>query len=253
VEPNPERLFISMFGPKHHPFSNVLADIGLEPDMIQVNLDGKRWTNESTGLHELTATIADQPKQLSWSIQSRDQIAAIADRFVSNPAFASKANLYKTWEVEFKEEAVLPINPPVRMGNTLEELAEACGMPADAFVETIKEYNAFCAKGEDAAFGKDAQFLKPVEGNGPFYAILGKRFSEAAMGGVTVDGQCRVLKNDGSFIPGLYAGGDCTSAMHRRGKLAVISELTWATASAYPAGGKAVEYITNKNGGAEVC
>ena len=66
------------------------------------------------------------------------------------------------------------------------------------------------------------------------------------MGGVMVDGQCRCIRNDGSVIPGLYAGGDATSAMHIRGRLAVISELTWAVASAYTSGINAVDYIDSK-------
>ena len=68
------------------------------------------------------------------------------------------------------------------------------------------------------------------------------------MGGLMVDGQCRVLRNDGSFIPGLYGVGDATSAMHRKGHLAVVSELTWAVASAYTSAGNAVAYIDNKEG-----
>ena len=63
------------------------------------------------------------------------------------------------------------------------------------------------------------------------------------MGGVTVDGKCRVLRNDGTPIPGLYGSGDCTSAMHRRSSPAVISELTWATASAYTAGFEVSDYL----------
>ena len=72
---------------------------------------------------------------------------------------------------------------------------------------------------------------------------MGSRFSEAALGGLMVDGKCRVLRNDGSFIPGLYGVGDATSAMHREGKLAVISELTWAMASAFTSGANAAAYI----------
>ena len=99
------------------------------------------------------------------------------------------------------------------------------------------------ACGEDKEFHKKPEFLVPVPEQGPYYAIYGKRFSEAAMGGLTVDGQCRVLRNDGTPIPGLYGVGDATSAMHRKGKLAVISELTWAVASAYTSGGNAVDYV----------
>ena len=243
VEPNPKRMFISMFGPKHHPYSNVLADIALEPDVPQFNLSGKRWIDEAGGLFAMTGVIAQQPKEISWAIQSREAIKTIAERFMSNPAFASKAYLYETWEAELEEEAALPVNPPVRKADTLAELAEKCGMEKAAFLETVKRYNEFCRTGQDGDFGKNADFLVPIGDKGPYYAILGSRFSEAALGGLMVDGKCRVLRNDGSFIPGLYGVGDATSAMHREGKLAVISELTWAMASAFTSGGNAAEYI----------
>ena len=74
----------------------------------------------------------------------------------------------------------------------------------------------------------------------------GKEKTLVPLGGVMVDGQCRCIRNDGSVIPGLYAGGDATSAMHIRGRLAVISELTWAVASAYTSGINAVDYIDSK-------
>jgi fumarate reductase flavoprotein subunit len=246
VEPNPDRMFISMFGAKHHPFSNVLADLALEPEMVQFNLNGQRWVDETVQLFGMTAKIADQPKEVSWAIQSRDVMQTIIDRFVNNPAFASKADLYRTWEGELKEEAALPI-PPCMIADTLEELAEKIGMPVDDFLASVRRYNEFCKNGKDEDFGKATELLWPIPETGPYYAIYGQRFSEAAMGGLMVDGQCRVLRNDGTPIPGLYGVGDATSAMHRKGELAVISELTWAVASAYVSGGNAVDYVNAAN------
>ena len=143
-----------------------------------------------------------------------------------------------------EEEALL--DTPVKKADTLAELGRLCGMPEGALEETVRRYNELCARGKDEDFGKDARFLTPVCGHGPYFAVYGQRFSESAMGGLMVDGQCRVLRNDGSPIPGLYGVGDATSAMHRKGKLAVISELTWAVASAYTSGGNAVEYLDGK-------
>ena len=254
VEPDPERMYVSMFGPKHHPFNNALADIALEPDVPQFNLNGTRWIDETGQLFAMTGHIAQQPKEISWAIQGRDVIESIAGRFRANPAMAARAWQFETWEQELEEEALL--DTPVKKADTLEELAEKCGMPVDAFVNSVKRYNDFCARGADEDFGKDARFLVPIPDHGPYYAIYGKRFSEAAMGGLTVDGQCRVLRNDRTPIPGLYGVGDATSAMHRKGKLAVISELTWAVASAYTSGGNAVEYLDGKKehvGGAALC
>lgn len=242
VEPNPQRLFVSVFGPKHHPFNNVLADIALEPEMLQVNLNGVRWVDETLHLHGMSPYIAAQPQSISWAVQSLDNIEMIAQRFIDNPAFANKVDLYLTWKEDLEAETQLDL--PVKKADTLEELARKCGMPEDAFVSTIREYNSACAAGTDTAFGKDGKFLRPVADHGPYYAIYGQRFSECAMGGLMVDGQCRVLRNDGSHIPGLYGAGDATSAMHRRGKLAVISELTWAVASAYASAGSALDYLS---------
>ena len=242
VEPNPDRMFISMFGAKHHPFSNTIADIALEPEMPQFNLNGQRWVDETGQLNGMTEHIAEQPKEISWAIQSRSVIKTIAERFVNNPAYASKANLYETWEADLEEEAQL--DTPVKKADTLAELAELCGMPVQPFLDSVARYNRFCAAGVDEDFGKAAGLLWPIPDEGPYYAIYGQRFSEAAMGGLMVDGQCRVLRNDGSFIPGLYGVGDATSAMHRKGELAVISELTWAFASAYTSGGNAADYVT---------
>ena len=246
VEPVRERLFVSMFGPKHHPWSNVLADLALTPTMLQINMNGERWANESGHLFGMTPIIKDQPGQISWSIQGREVFEQAANATINNPAFASKAHLYKTWEEELEEECALPI-PPCHKADTLEELAEKIGVPADALVATVKAYNAGCASGEDV-LGKNPADMVPVPDHGPYYAVLGQRFSEACLGGLMVDAKCRVLRNDNTYIPGLYGVGDATSAMHREGKLAVVSELTWAVASAYTSATEGVAYIDAKGG-----
>ena len=245
VEPVPERLCISMFGPKHHPFNNSLADLALDPIMLQVNLDGKRWINEGLGMFPMVPLIGQQPKEISWAIQSVDNFEIAANSVLSNPVMAKRHWQFETWREDLEHEATL--DTPVKKADTIEELAQLCGMPVEALVETVKNYNEFCAKGEDAEFGKDPALLKPLADHGPYFAVYGKRFSEAGMGGLMVDGQCRVLRNDGSFIPGLYGVGDATSAMHLRGRLAVVSELTWGVASAYTSGNNASQYVDELN------
>lgn len=245
VEPNPDRMFVSCFGPKHHPFNNSIADFALEPEFIQVNINGKRWNNEEKGIMNGLEGISAQPKEISYAIFPYDQIKACADRYVHNPAVANKAHFYATWEEDLEEESKL--DTPVKKADTLEELAVMFGADPKVFIDEIKKYNSFCEKGVDEDFGKDPKYLIPIPlDKGPYYAVYGQRFSEAAMGGVTVNAKCQVLRNDGSIIPGLYAGGDCTSAMHRKGKLAPVSELTWAMASGYIAGGNMAAYIDGK-------
>lgn len=243
VEPDPEKMFVSMFGPKHHPFNNSIADFALEPEFIQVNLNGRRWVDETKGImNGMSQLISEQPKEISYAILPYQQIKACAQRYVNNPAYANKAKFYATWEEDLEEESKL--DTPVKKADTLEELAVLMGADPVAFVDEVKKYNHFCEIGVDEDYGKDKSLLIPIPvDQGPYYAVYGQRFSEAAMGGVTVNAQCQVLRNDGSVISGLYAGGDCTSAMHRKGKLAPVSELTWAMASNYIAGGNLTAYI----------
>lgn len=252
VAPDPERLATGRFGPKHHPFSNVLAELALDRTNIQVNLNGKRWVNEALGLDGMTDPLADQPKEVSYTIGNYAFYERIAKSLRAHPALmCTNPSLYETWFDELEEESRL--DTPVKKADTLEELAVLCGMPENSLRETILRYNEFCAGGEDEDFQKPPMFLVPIDpDHGPYYAIYGQRFSEGAYGGLRVNGKCEVLREDDqTVIPGLYGVGDATSAMHRKGELAVISELTWATASAYISGGNAADYIDTVYAGKE--
>ena len=48
--------------------------------------------------------------------------------------------------------------------------------------------------------------------NGPFYAIFAHRFTQCTHGGIVVNEDQQVLDPKGNAMPGLYAGGDCTTA-----------------------------------------
>ena len=245
VEPDPQRMFVSCFGPKHHPFNNSIADFALEPVFPQINILGKRWFDETEGIMNGLEKITAQPKEISYAIFQYDMIKEMANAYAANPAYANKKQFYATWEADLDHEATL--DTPVKKADTPAELAVLIGADPEVFVAELEKYNGFCRTGVDEDFGKDSAFLKEIPlDKGPYYAVYGQRFSEAAFGGVTVNAKCQVLRNDGSIIPGLYAGGDCTSAMHRKGKLAPISELTWGMASNYTAGCNITAYLEGR-------
>lgn len=90
--------------------------------------------------------------------------------------------------------------------DTLEELAEAMGVPADAFVETVTTYDNDAAAGADSAFAKDPEYLIAV-GEGPYYGFKLSSLIVNTNGGVRVDHDCRVVDQDFNPIEGLYAAG----------------------------------------------
>jgi len=95
---------------------------------------------------------------------------------------------------------------------TLEELGRLCRMPAGALPKAIEEYNQGVAAENDAC-GKARKHLHPIK-TPPFYAInldfesLLFPTPSMTLGGLVVDGTtARVIREDGSPIPGLYAAG----------------------------------------------
>lgn len=247
VEPDEERLNISIFGPAHHPYSFCVYRIMEHPSCLSVNLTGKRWQNEMGGLMGGRFEIGNQPKEIAWGIFDQKAIDRIAQDYLNDPALAEEKFVFEPYQEDLEEEIALP-KPPVMRADTLEELAKLIDIDPAALTDTVRRYNEFCANGKDEEFGKAPEHLRPVADVGPYYAIFGQRFSEGAFGGLRVNPRCEVTRADGSVIPGLYGVGDATSAMHYRGDLAVISELTWAVASAYTSGGNVVEYLASKEG-----
>jgi fumarate reductase flavoprotein subunit len=229
--PDPERMFVSTLGPAHRPFSYSLCRVLEHPAALLVNLDGKRWMDESIGITGGAERVKGSPREVAWGIYTQQNIDDIMQGYLSDKSPADDCECLTYYQEDLDREAGYR-KPPVHKADTIDELAEKLDVDPGVLKKTVVDYNRFCRNGNDDEFNKSAEYLVPRE-HGPYYAIYGQLFSECAAGGLTVDAKCHVLHNDNSPIPGLYAGGDATSAMHRRGEPAVVSELTWALASAY--------------------
>jgi 3-oxosteroid 1-dehydrogenase len=115
----------------------------------------------------------------------------------------------------------------IKKASTLEGLAEEIGVPADALVETVARLNGFAETGVDEDFHRgesayDKYYSDPkVKPNpslhridhAPFYAVKIVPGDLGTKGGLVTDERARVLRADGSVIEGLYAAGNCSSAV----------------------------------------
>ena len=113
----------------------------------------------------------------------------------------------------------------VARASSIEELAALINVSPDELKATVDRYNAGCAKGQDEEFGKPAEYMIPVEGD-TYYALARYPVCSATFGGLVIDGDGRVLKDDGQAIPGLYAAGEVA--------------LTGQLANVYPSCGLAI-------------
>lgn len=114
--------------------------------------------------------------------------------------------------------------------DSIEELAQRIGVPAANLEATVERFNGFARTGVDEDFhrgvsGYDHYYSDPtVKPNcslgpvtkAPFYAVQILPGDLGTKGGLVTDAAARVLRPDGSVIPGLYAAGNASSAVMGR-------------------------------------
>lgn len=94
--------------------------------------------------------------------------------------------------------------------DSIEELAEKMDADPAKLKDTVEKYNKMSKAGEDIEFGKDAQFMNPIE-EGKFYAAHMTMSNSGTHGGLKIDIDGRVIDTEGNPIPGLYAAGEVAS------------------------------------------
>jgi succinate dehydrogenase/fumarate reductase flavoprotein subunit len=113
-----------------------------------------------------------------------------------------------------------------RTAPTIEQLAVEIGVPPDELRKTADRFNQFARQGRDEDFGRgdstydryygDPSFPNPnltEVSKPPFYAFALTPGDLGTKGGVMTDVDARVLREDGSPIPGLYAAGNVAASV----------------------------------------
>lgn len=187
------------------------------PGSIIVNAAGKRFMNEALpyveAVHEIykgeESGVTHVP---SWMI--------IDQRYRNRYLFAGLGPR-QPFPGRWLKEGV------IRKASTIEGLAAEIDVPAEALAETIARFNGFAETGVDEDFHRgesayDKYYSDPkVSPNpslhridqGPFYAVKIVPGDLGTKGGLVTDEHARVLRADGSVVPGLYAAGNCSSAV----------------------------------------
>jgi 3-oxosteroid 1-dehydrogenase len=118
----------------------------------------------------------------------------------------------------------------LQKADSIQELAQKLNIEPAKLVATVERFNGFVAKNRDEDFQRGGRaydrwlgdpFNKPSETLGsitepPFYAVRVLPGDVGTYGGVVTDECARVLRQDGSVIPGLYATGVSTASVMGR-------------------------------------
>lgn len=111
--------------------------------------------------------------------------------------------------------------------DTVPALAAAMGVPEATLTATVDRFNGFAARGVDEDFGRGSDeydtFFAPGDGGPnralvaldrpPFHAARLVLSDLGTKGGLVTDPAGRVLREDGSPLPGLFAAGNSAASM----------------------------------------
>ncbi len=178
--------------------------MGMGGTSVWLNQDGERFVNECLSMKEALPAVLRQSEQNHWLVF--DSIG----RKGFNVAGSG-------WTPEKVEREVFANEELMKIGDTLEELAEKLSIPATNLQRSIARFNDHVEAGEDEdfnRFGRHAPAGIPCPAAGklekpPFYAIKRYPLARKSMGGIKIDLQGRVLSAEsGDIIPGLFAAGE---------------------------------------------
>ena len=187
------------------------------PGCVMVNGAGRRFVNESApyvdAVHAMyDGNTADNPHIPAWLVFDQ----RYRDRYVF-AGLPPGRPLSRRW---YAAGAVF-------RAPDLGKLATAIGVDAGGLARTVARFNEFARAGRDEEFRRgDSAYdryygdprvrpnpnLAPLD-RAPFYAAKIVPGDLGTKGGLRTDGRARVLRPDGTVIPGLYAAGNASASV----------------------------------------
>jgi 3-oxosteroid 1-dehydrogenase len=184
------------------------------PGCLLVNGAGRRFVNEAAPYVDVVHAMYEQ-NMPTWLIADQ--------RYRNRYVFAGLGPRQPFPGRWYKVGAV-------HRADTVEELARSVDLPPEALLDTVTRFNGLATTGRDEDFhrGESAYdryygdprvrpnpCLAPV-GKAPFYAVRIVPGDLGTKGGLRTDARARVLREDGSEIPGLYAAGNTSASVMGR-------------------------------------
>ncbi len=189
-----------------HPAGILITWATITEGGIQVNLEGRRFCDESCGYSEQATEVLRQPEGVAWTIFD-ERIAGIARQFE-----------------DFKRAealgAILTAGDPAA-------LAQRIGVPTEPLVATLADV-ARCKSGQ-AVDPLGRAFMGAPELAPPYRAVRVTGALFHTQGGLVVDDEARVIDESGTPLPNLYAAGGAAcgvSGSHAAGYLSGNGLLT---------------------------
>jgi len=167
-----------------HPYGILISWALMMEGGIQVNSEGSRFSNEHGGYSEQAVNVLAQPGGTAWNI------------------FDARLHVFAKGFPDYQEAMAAGA---IREAADVTELARVTGLPEAALGRTLSEVAMDQFGKAPDPFGRDFTG-KPVLA-APYYAVKVTGALFHTQGGLMIDDQARVLREDGTPFANLFAGG----------------------------------------------
>jgi fumarate reductase flavoprotein subunit len=151
---------------------------------IQVNVNGKRFSNEHDGYSEQGRRVIAQPEAIAWNIFD--------------------TRLFKMGQ-EFEDFRQAISAGAIIKADGISDLANKCALPEGDLLATMNNISALTSGEGTDEFGRD--FKTNPQLMPPYFAVKVTGSLFHTQGGLLVDANAQVLRPDCSVLPNLFAGG----------------------------------------------
>lgn len=168
-----------------HPHGVLISWAIMMEGGIQVNGEGRRFSNEHEGYSEQSLKVLAQPGQIAWNVYDR----RLHDLAMGHEDYRRANEMGAIREVpDLAALAALIGCPEATLGETLRHTADAAGGRASD------------------PFGRDFTTAPALDAP-PYYAVRVTGALFHTQGGLAIDTTARVLTATGAQLPNLFAGG----------------------------------------------
>ena len=177
---------------------------------LKVNLNGERFTNEAAPYDYILNSTLTQPGHTVVDIWDSDYEKYLEQFDIHGCArvfpFDNGAPTNMTLEASKGINEGLIQDGYIVVADTIEELAEGLGLPAETLKKTVERQNENYDAGVDPDFGKDAHRLSAIR-TAPFYGVRTSGYMLCTLDGITINENFQAVDDNGKAIEGLYVTG----------------------------------------------
>ena len=200
---------------------------------IYVNRDGKRFVDENAGLGVLTDKTIEQPGSIAYIVMDDAAWKQYVAKSLEDKLVPSAESLNEWTKI------VNNGHPVMAVSKSLEDAAKQMGIDPKGLEATVKHWNDMVKAGSDKDFSR--RLTGGLAEGGTWRIVEQKVRYQTTLGGLKADGAMRILKKDGSAIPGLYGAGCVVGGANGADSMTAMMN-SWAIVSGVVAAESAASY-----------